>query len=47
MTRPASPKQRQSAPTHIIFTALKWKRKDAESVTLLHAAGGAAAAMLS
>lgn len=35
---PASPKQRQSAPTHIIFTALKWKRKDAENVTLLHAA---------
>ena len=35
---PTSPKQRQSAPAHIILTALKWKRKDAESVALLHAA---------
>ncbi len=34
---PASPKQRQSAPTRIILTALKWKRRDAESVALLHA----------
>ena len=32
------PKQRLSAPSHIILNALKWKRKDEECVTALHAA---------
>ena len=31
------PKQRLSAPSHIILNALKWKRKDEEYVTALHA----------
>lgn len=31
------PKQRLSAPSHIILNALKWKRKDEECVTALHA----------
>lgn len=33
------PKQRLSAPSHIILNAIKWKRKDEECVTALHAAG--------
>ena len=32
------PKQRLSAPSYIILNALKWKRKDEECVTALHAA---------
>ena len=31
-------KQRLSAPAHIILNALKWKRRDAECVAVLHEA---------
>ena len=31
-----SAKQRLSAPAHIVLNALKWKRKDAECVAVLH-----------
>ncbi|CAK0784472.1 hypothetical protein CVIRNUC_007676 [Coccomyxa viridis] len=35
---PLSAKQRLSAPAHIILNALKWKRRDAECVAVLHEA---------
>ncbi len=35
---PSSAKQRLSAPAHIILNALKWKRRDAECVAVLHEA---------
>ena len=38
---PPSAKQRLSAPAHIILNALKWKRKDAECMAILHEAAPA------
>ena len=35
---PPTAKQRLSAPAHIILKALKWRRKDAECVAVLHEA---------